>query len=841
MIDNHMKHYYNRIYNARPSLEIARTRPRRSSSASRASSRISGGSIVSSGNQKLGRSNSSLELSKKIALYPCSEARFRHVTKSSDYRIRSKHHPSERAPQALLSSDDERLSFLDQGYRGNVHSSQELQNQLSDMKAPILRSSLEQIHANDRSSRNMSDKIANFLSVVQKCELELADEYEMRRQRIEARKRKPALSRSVSNISHLSTSRDTSRKVSMLSQHSGSMSTLMSSQHSRQPAKKPESTSRHSQVSKVYGQNGSTRPFPRPSTGTRAMPKPRNIRPSTANSARIVTPVPTVSSLTLHNRKSIRDYPLPDTTNVSSRLKRDRNYQPPRRKALTKKAPSSKTRLTAKRSSVDYEDDFEDPEVREESEEEARDADDDDFEDEHFELVMTRKWLDDQRVRGLARQKAMLLQKQHGSYEKESSKDSAYGYSGGESRLQTPDNYAQSSFIQRKQRQKSANPVIQFNGIPRNSSMEKADKSTVYVNFVNKVTTDILQRGIFTEKGLKEVLENHMRSHDGITTQEAQTLLSKLKKEFGIQTSNTSRSLSSSMNDVNLRDILYDNRQPRSQSIHAKSSIEQRRDDSDPFQDLSDAELVNILKDVNLDDEQVNHLLHPNPKSSLSSSRPNSGRQLKPALPILTNMDISDLNISFNANPDSSREKKSQQKALLIKSFAKNRPNEAATRKKSAPAAPMKAVHPSQYSAGNRRPSIANHHPRKPIRAPRASTRQDSSSSNPDQSPTHAHHNHHSSRPNSSRRRSTRSGTRNPPPSTDNQLPDTPLHSSETPRSSSLYHPETEEDEILQQPMKNQDENSEISEDCEAVPENNDDDLLDDDGNIDEELDHSSS
>ena len=137
--------------------------------------------------------------------------------------------------------------------------------------------------------------------------------------------------------------------------------------------------------------------------------------------------------------------PVPiDTHHVVSKLKQDRNYQPPRPKKLVSPAAeasrerqSSQQRRQQQSSSDngdDYEDDFE-------AEVEADDLEDEEEDTDTDTAMMKGKqaWLFDQFRRVRARQRAALMVKrQESGAEKASSKDSAYGYSCGEtSRLHT--------------------------------------------------------------------------------------------------------------------------------------------------------------------------------------------------------------------------------------------------------------------------------------------------------------------------------------------------------------------------------------------------------------------
>ena len=291
----------------------------------------------------------------------------------------------------------------------------------NNMKAPslTLRSSLNDLSSarTFNTGTHMSGKIDRFLDIVQRCELELQEELKLRKQKLEAKKTKPPWYRSMSSL--------------------GSGTTLNKTESVKKPMSRKVSPSSTMKASKVYKSSHELsdnktplRNPKRPSTANpmvmpsrRETPKPPKSRPSSTNTSR----------MTHHNRplkafpttkKVIKEYPLPDTSKVQSKLRDDRNYQPPRHKRYVKRKKSKKVIENEQNSSNEYEDDFEDDEDEEEEED----------------ITMTKEWINDQARRGMARQRAIDMSKSQfrlENHEKDSSKDSAYGYSGGESRLAT--------------------------------------------------------------------------------------------------------------------------------------------------------------------------------------------------------------------------------------------------------------------------------------------------------------------------------------------------------------------------------------------------------------------
>ena len=137
---------------------------------------------------------------------------------------------------------------------------------------------------------------------------------------------------------------------------------------------------------------------------------------------------PLAKQQSFNNQKKPNPAPVvPDTSHVVSKLKQDRNYQPPRqKKPASADIQMQQRRQQSSSDNGDYEDDFEAGEDEEEDTDTAM-------------MKKKQAWLYDQFRRVRARQSAALIVKrQESGAEKASSKDSAYGYSGGEtSRMHT--------------------------------------------------------------------------------------------------------------------------------------------------------------------------------------------------------------------------------------------------------------------------------------------------------------------------------------------------------------------------------------------------------------------
>ncbi len=395
---------------------------------------------------------------------------------------------------------------------------------------------------------SMSEKIDQFLSVVQRCEDDLREEYEFRRRRMEEKKmlaRAPwaGIRRSVSSISNYSghnnnnnnkqlctptrsSSSNSKRKPSSSSTtHISARSFNVSETDSpsvmrKKKKKKRPMTASATAASKAY--NSNTRPPALiterwASTPSLNRPPPAMRRQATPTSSMVSRS--SLNPRTRGGQRSVTATPPPPSVNidhVQSSLKSNRNYQPPRRRRLVKK----KSKVRQKEADDDdYEDDFE-KEVDDggNCENGGDEADDDDDEEEEEDdaagmMLFTKQWIDDQAVRGMVRQKA--LNEGGGSTnrgDKESSKDSAYGYSGGENsrlatREPTPDTQQQYNMygsLRRRRQQHQQQPPpsssnrrlsgrgdslrttgTSFNGTSRELDSED-EKSSAYVNFVTR-------------------------------------------------------------------------------------------------------------------------------------------------------------------------------------------------------------------------------------------------------------------------------------------------------------------------------------------------------------------
>ena len=367
----------------------------------------------------------------------------------------------------------------------------------------------------------------------------------------------------------------------------------------------------------------------------------------------------------LKNNGTKKSAPVIDASKVTSRLKTDRNYQPPRRPPQPRQSQPP-LRPSTLEVEEDYGDDFE-----------AEDEGEDDADEAAMMVKQKEAWLYEQAIRGRARQKAAKLRKQF-YHEKESSKDSAYGFSGGEnSRLHTreptPDanNHVQPRII--NSRLKAGPPPTlsksRFNTLPsKNLSNRKSFDMKEYdsekMEFLSRVTKEILSRGLYTEKAILRVVEGQMSlGESSLSAKEKAGLVQKLKSDLGLE-KRLHPQLSSDSSSSPTRPKTCQNRLQKQQTLSSP-------DDSlrSLLRDESDQEIVEILKRTR--------------KSQKSAAKLQPREAVKPHPALLsTSLDLSNLNVSFNsANIQEAKRKleESRTQALLVKSFAydKNETSEA--------------------------------------------------------------------------------------------------------------------------------------------------------------------
>ena len=357
--------------------------------------------------------------------------------------------------------------------------------------------------------------------------------------------------------------------------------------------------------------------------------------------------------------------PVIDATRITSKLKTDRNYQPPRRqKALKIPAKVQHEPLAHE----DYGDDFESEEEQEEEEEDL-----------HVVAKQKEAWLYDQMKRSRARQKAALLRKQF-HHEKESSKDSAYGFSGGEnSRLHTreptPDanNHVQPRLIQSRLKGPPNSYRKQMNPLQSktNKSSELKDYDPGLMDFLDQVTREIISRGLYTEKAIMKAVEGQMDRQSNLSVKQKAEMVQRVKLDLGLDQRKkealiASRTGSTSEESGSPMRIKRPVTAP-TVTLQKSTSLSSPDDDSlrSLLKDESDQEIIEILRSTRKKAKELAKKPSTNTDALLTSS-----------------LNLTNLNVSFNSSNIQEAKRKleeSRTQALLVKSFAydKNESSEA--------------------------------------------------------------------------------------------------------------------------------------------------------------------
>ena len=192
----------------------------------------------------------------------------------------------------------------------------------------------------------MSNKIDEFLTVVQRCEMDLQEEYESRRRRMAAAK-----ARRMTGGSSLTTRPQWARSASTASINTASTNrTLTFSKPPSNQGMGPPAKKALPKADKVYGSPNktATRSFvgtPTP-TPSRTFTQTAFVKqPPLVQRAKIPRRRPGSSQTYASSRMPLKatsvvaaaTHPTPDTSKIGSRLKEDKeHYQPPRRRPRTK-------------------------------------------------------------------------------------------------------------------------------------------------------------------------------------------------------------------------------------------------------------------------------------------------------------------------------------------------------------------------------------------------------------------------------------------------------------------------------------------------------------------------
>ena len=382
-------------------------------------------------------------------------------------------------------------------------------------------------------------------------------------------------------------------------------------------------------------------------------------------------------------RKTFQKQPLGnaisviDASRITSKLKTDRNYQPPRKP----KASAGQRPLMVQRKSMEVQEDYCDDFEPDNDEDNDDDHDDDEEEDLNAVAQQKEAWLYDQAIRGRARQKAALLRKQF-YHEKESSKDSAYGFSGGEnSRLHTreptPDanNHLQSRLIHSRlkrprtpQAKKPLNSLLQSGSskiqtrCSKNLEMKEDDHAKI--DFLNQVTREILTRGLYTEKAILKAVEGQMDRQTNLSLKQKADMVQKLKLNLGLDQGLKKQAYARTTSEES------GTSPPPTRPPRPKKNPQAQIQISSPEPDDS---LKSLLKDES--DEEIVAILKSTRQKEKHPSKPSS-------IVHSSYLNLTNLNVSFNSSNLQEAKRKleeSRTQASLVKSFAydKNETSEA--------------------------------------------------------------------------------------------------------------------------------------------------------------------
>lgn len=448
----------------------------------------------------------------------------------------------------------------------------------------------------------------------------------------------------------------------------------------------------------------------------------------------------------------VKPEPKPvDVTKVRSKLRTDRNYQPPKklREERPWKTPEKDGTATPAQEATGFNTvpEPEDVHRRDDSNEDADGEDQEEHDEDEDEIVDKNfAWIYDQAIRGWARQRAasklktVLQRSNESNLEKESSKDSAYGFSGGEtSRLQTreptPDTastaakvatsgntkggrrqpYRHPSRISNdlinhrkktrdqqvrtlKSRVQGSSPVSNRTTIKQrlgevNRSKSSQARSTAaaasaYLNilpnkvkmfengrlgstsvvpgekdeldvlrFLNKLSSEIIRQGLYTEKGIRRALDNFLALDDSakaISAIQRERLMDKLKEDLGLQ----QRQKASSLHNRNPSKRVVVASEDDNRSDHQSRNVGIYRFDEAKHilmeeADFQDSSVEEILKIVYSD--------RKGRKASASNDANDMSKD--------TGLNISDMNVSFNSSSAKQIRQEGQHRGLLVKSF----------------------------------------------------------------------------------------------------------------------------------------------------------------------------
>ena len=635
MIDESLRQHYTRLFNVKPTIDTSKPRhfqPQKRVKKKRASSaRVSRESHVT-------RSRDSLCINQPLG----HNEEFLRVVDSSDNEDASFQAVSTQPRKVMNNSH-----LLDTNY-GNV------------MTCPSL----------DR--KGISDRIDQFFAEVSQKEMELKQAIELKQMRSDERKRQTWI-RSVSYQSSFesrpSTWKTSSARPASLSRDLSNRSSQMSndkcnkiSQRTNPPsqARNRPATATIGKVSPIQMKQTIRPASAKPSTSgannnnkgrkhTKSRPHSRS-KPRPASGAPTRPPSAAPSHLSL-------------VPGIESKIRYSRNYQAPRKKKQVRNEEDVLQKKPDHHIIEEYEADFESDEYNEVNILNNETNDEETEIDNHREA-----WLVEQAERGRARQRALLMRSKNTEIhentkfrderpcrEKESSRDSAYGFSADSripTREPTPDSRMQSS--QYKRILGNFKPKREMQKVKTNKKCaikdpKEYDDSNSHLKFLTDVTTDIINRGIFSEKGLRSAINSQVKKDEHkMSSLETESLLKELKMQLGIEANIDGQKICHSINPNLCLDAEKKSRLPptppnRKMLQNIKEMTKKKKGEDKLLDDLSEKEITDLLREASLDSDTMNSVM------DIIAKERESDKESTDSPKLFNSVNISNFNISFNA------------------------------------------------------------------------------------------------------------------------------------------------------------------------------------------------
>lgn len=508
----------------------------------------------------------------------------------------------------------------------------------------------------------ISDRIDQFFSEVSRKEMELENEFQQKQVRKDARKR-PTWNRSISYQSSFE-SRPSTWKNS--SARPASLSRDLSHRSSRTSNDKWNKRSQRTNSSLETRNRPSTASVAKVSPPMKPILRPTSAKPTSGlnkkNYAKRKQPNSCPQSKTNTRPASAAVSHLSNVPDVESRVRYSRNYQAPRKKKTVIQEPQTQVIKTESYIVEEYEADFDSDEYDEVN------ILNNETNDEETEIENHREaWLVEQAERGRARQRALMMRSENARIndnskhsnerpfrEKESSRDSAYGYSADSrmpTREPTPDSRMQSTQHRRVLGNLKAKKDTQKRHAKEGTKKDQSEyeNSNSHLKFLTDVTNDIINRGIFSEKGLRSAINSQVKKKEHkISSIETENLLKELKLQLGIEGSNGGQRRNTSNHSESR--YIYNGKKslpptpPNRKTLqNIRELAKKKQPDDKLLDDMSEKQISALLREASLDSDTVNSIM------DIISKDRESDKDSTDSPKLFNSVNISNFNISFNA------------------------------------------------------------------------------------------------------------------------------------------------------------------------------------------------